>query len=503
MIKSQLICLISSLGLLLLSFTTVSAQSCNVSILINDQTPNGGEVLCSGSGNYILRAEVSLMGVTGDVTGIEYTWFLNGEEVASFTNDPTYERPLNAGTGGNFTVTAAVMRNAMPDVVCSSGAVAVVILNSGSAPNLDFTPAEPIIECGQSGELLTAISSELTNEQLESVVWRFGGATGQIMGTGRTHLATESGTYRAEYDPPACRPLAFRERFVDAEDAPTANIVSDNNRTEFTSCIDAIVLDGSNSISGLEGDNTLFYTWSGPQGFNCGACNTATIEADLPGIYSLTVRNADQCTDGETFTIGVDDNLEFLITSQNQVFAFGDSVNFELETNPALGLADDCFVDWLVVDTTNIDSAIPIDMFQEGELVDLGLVKLENPNVQGQIILEVNGACNYCEASPTTITITIQPQAPTSDNLIIPELFSPNGDGINDEWNIRGKTGFIDLGNYDVKIYNRSGCEVYSGTLDIPWTGAEHTNAEYFYIIQNRVEAGEVYKGAVLLIGRQ
>jgi len=62
---------------------------------------------------------------------------------------------------------------------------------------------------------------------------------------------------------------------------------------------------------------------------------------------------------------------------------------------------------------------------------------------------------------------------------IIPNVFTPNGDGMNDVLEFSG----IDPGaDYSIKIYNRWGQEVYQGTdVAAYWNGGGHDAGTYFY----------------------
>lgn len=53
--------------------------------------------------------------------------------------------------------------------------------------------------------------------------------------------------------------------------------------------------------------------------------------------------------------------------------------------------------------------------------------------------------------------------------LVIPNVFSPNGDGVNDNWDIAGLRG---IANCSVQIFNRWGQQVYnSHGYSVPWDG--------------------------------
>nr|WP_320119652.1 gliding motility-associated C-terminal domain-containing protein [uncultured Marinifilum sp.] len=86
------------------------------------------------------------------------------------------------------------------------------------------------------------------------------------------------------------------------------------------------------------------------------------------------------------------------------------------------------------------------------------------------------------------------------DGLFIPQVITPNGDGKNDFFVIRG---IQQIGNIEFMVFNRTGMEVYK-TLDYKndWNGFTKDGKQlmmgtYFYIV--RLESGKVYKGSIVI----
>lgn len=82
-----------------------------------------------------------------------------------------------------------------------------------------------------------------------------------------------------------------------------------------------------------------------------------------------------------------------------------------------------------------------------------------------------DGGVRYCEGKEVKITVWVVPEFRCREVFLeIPEAFSPNGDGINDVWNITGKESWPDI---QVTIYNRWGQAVWkSGRgYHVPWDG--------------------------------
>ena len=102
----------------------------------------------------------------------------------------------------------------------------------------------------------------------------------------------------------------------------------------------------------------------------------------------------------------------------------------------------------------------------------------------GQYLITVSGgvAPNYTFAYVNGI-LTIKPVP--SAKIIIPNTFTPNGDGINDTWDINNLNIHS---NITVEIMNRYGTRVYfSNNYSAPWdgkyNGAKVPNGTYYYII--------------------
>lgn len=98
----------------------------------------------------------------------------------------------------------------------------------------------------------------------------------------------------------------------------------------------------------------------------------------------------------------------------------------------------------------------------------------------GQYPISASGA-----ASPNYTITYITGVLTVNPGPFIPNAFTPNGDGINDTWNIKN----IDFyPNCTVMIFNRWGQNVYSSIgYGIPWDGTYHGSAlptaTYYYII--------------------
>jgi gliding motility-associated-like protein len=74
-------------------------------------------------------------------------------------------------------------------------------------------------------------------------------------------------------------------------------------------------------------------------------------------------------------------------------------------------------------------------------------------------------------------------------NVIVPNAFSPNGDGINDNWQIRGLSSYPDA---VLQVFNRYGQELYeTKSYQVPWNGSYKGTplpvGTYYYVIDLKI----------------
>ncbi|WP_185965949.1 gliding motility-associated C-terminal domain-containing protein [Flavobacterium sp. ZT3R18] len=97
-----------------------------------------------------------------------------------------------------------------------------------------------------------------------------------------------------------------------------------------------------------------------------------------------------------------------------------------------------------------------------------------------------------CTSSPLVVTVSLTDCTATPENFFIPDGFSPNGDGVNETFQI------IDIEflfpNYNLEIFNRYGNILFKGDINKPaWDGKSSNSGfmngdaptgVYFYVIQ-------------------
>ncbi|MCB0479522.1 MAG: gliding motility-associated C-terminal domain-containing protein [Crocinitomicaceae bacterium] len=111
--------------------------------------------------------------------------------------------------------------------------------------------------------------------------------------------------------------------------------------------------------------------------------------------------------------------------------------------------------------------------------------------------MSTNGCMNW-----DTLTVTVLPPVPPQDSIVITNLITANGDGINDTWAI---TDVNLLPGTQVKVWNLYGQEVYTNDSyqndwDGSYKGGKLPNGTYFYWVRLGVYDSE-HKGTVTIAG--
>jgi len=222
------------------------------------------------------------------------------------------------------------------------------------------------------------------------------------------------------------------------------------------------------------------------------------------GTYLLEVqeRSADGCSgpkrSGLVFVnprpeiiVSVKDSLicdgqSFIITVRNPGALTWGQWGYDLIVEPDAGISGN------IVNSIHTSPANLCDtLYNNGKEI--------NKVVYGFLPVIVNDdGVRYCEGKEVKITVWVFPGFRCREVFLeIPEAFSPNGDGINDVWNITGKESWPDI---EVTIYNRWGQAVWkSGRgYPVPWdgrgSGKELPVDSYHYVIR-------LYNGSKLIFG--
>lgn len=266
-------------------------------------------------------------------------------------------------------------------------------------------------------------------------------------------LLDQPGSYRVSLSYKGCTVMS--EPYIFAYDPPlevtleksTLSTLCPSESLEITSAV-------SGNLNGLQ------YLWS------TGA-NTPSITVNNGGIYQLTVTNARGCS----------------AVAEMEVAVFPDLPSFTLP---------DTVICLMEEEKVRIEAPTGFVSYRwNGQESLQHWMEIDAPGYYELLVTDSNG----CTA---VHTFNVRPYC---DNILIPNIFSPNGDGINDTWNILGLEGETDA---HIRIFSRSGqliidtwnvSPAWDGTVN----GSPAPEGAYYYIIERPQEKQQL-KGSLTLI---
>ncbi|MFN6037393.1 MAG: gliding motility-associated C-terminal domain-containing protein, partial [Bacteroidota bacterium] len=208
---------------------------------------------------------------------------------------------------------------------------------------------------------------------------------------------------------------------------------------------------------GATGSNGYSYSWSGPNSFSSSQQNPSN-QVNTAGTYSLSATNPQNgCISNLTINIyqGVDPIVGFTSNPTSGVAPL--IVQFTNTSTSGFSGYQWSFGD----NSANSNQVNPSNIYNQPGTYTVQLVGLT-----------ANNNCN----DTTFATIVVFPEA----SILIPNIFSPNGDGTNEFFFITS-TGLKEL---QVDIYDRWGLKV--GEINGPngyWDGTNSSEGTYFYIL--------------------
>lgn len=237
----------------------------------------------------------------------------------------------------------------------------------------------------------------------------------------------------------------------------------------YTWWVDGNVMSGYN-------DSEFIYTWSSSK------------------TYLLEVQelSADGCPgpkkSGQVF---VNPQPEIQISASDSMICSGESVNVSIQ-NPS-GLFWGKWIYDLIVEpevrisgnTSSGTYTSPADLHETLFNYDMEMRKVVYRFIP-RIVTDYGD--RVCEGEEVKITVWVNPGFRCREAFPeIPDAFSPNGDGINDVWNIIGKDSYPDI---EVTVYNRWGQTVWKSVrgYPVPWDGRSRSEDlpvdSYHYAIE-------------------
>ena len=224
---------------------------------------------------------------------------------------------------------------------------------------------------------------------------------------------------------------------------------------------DSIVLDAGAGFS--------FYTWSNGE-------NTQTITVKQPGRYEVTVIGQNECVAKDSVDVEVSPLPEFYIIPGNLFCPGGQT-------------------------TLSIPSGFSSVLWSSSETSDSIIVSNEG---------SYSVSAQSTDGCPVSAAIDVLYASCGDKDLWIPNAFSPNGDGINDVFMVRGNPSTVTIEK--MVIYNRLGNKVFESNNGLPndtaagWDGqykgqlAQVDSYAYYVLVKLANGIKKEIKGSLTLI---
>ncbi len=196
---------------------------------------------------------------------------------------------------------------------------------------------------------------------------------------------------------------------------------------------------GTATVSASGGTGTLNYSWSG------GGATSTTINNLPVGTYTVSVSDANSCTVTATGTV--------VTTGTPVANAGAGAVILQGGTATLNGSGNGVSHVWTPPTTLTCDTCF---------------ITVASPIQTTTYTLTVTDS-NGCKATDT-VTVFVEIPCPTDKDLVVPNAFSPNGDGYNDEFCLQGWNYCIT--QFQIMIFDRWGEKVFqSSDSGFCWDG--------------------------------
>jgi gliding motility-associated-like protein len=363
-----------------------------------------------------LSCNVLIVTLTGNSTtgpNIIYNWTTPDGRIVG----PTDGISIQANLTGEYNIVVRDTSNG-----CQATDRAMVFIDTAVAV-ITLTPGDTI-DCNTP---VSTVTSTITGNASD-YTYTWSTVDGTIVGsaTGQSIQASQGGTYTLtiQNTQNGCQDsgdavLEESDEIIDAVTASTTNVVchGDNN--------------GTITVSGVSGGIPPYtYAWSG-------TAQTGTSLVNLgPGVYTLTVSDNNGCSFIEAYEV-IEPAQVTINVGPDMTVRAQDSVIISMITNVTQGATGS--LSWTNSAGTLNCPGCPTIQF----------IASTSTTITAMIV-DTSG----CDASDSMRLTVVVPKI-----FYIPNVFSPNGDGVNDYFTIYGRFNLVNIGY--LRIFDRWGNQVF------------------------------------------
>jgi gliding motility-associated-like protein/uncharacterized repeat protein (TIGR01451 family) len=285
----------------------------------------------------------------------------------------------------------------------------------------------------------------------------------------------------------------------------TVTITQGQSATLNAASVNGVVFQWLKNGAFISGANKAKYVVTTAGNFQVMSTNADNCTSELSNpvtvnvIPAVTPQNADMAInitsvltsksmdDPFNYTIMIKNNGPIIATDVSVLDHLPDEVKFQGMAPPAKGTAE--------YDDFNKNLTWKIPQMDIGETASL--VFTVKPLKMGVIN---NSTTVSSETTDTNMANNIAATSDVLNGLTIPNVFTPNGDGVNDTFEIPGLEAYS---ANELNVMNRWGAMVYQKKgYKNEWTGQGLNEGTYFYLLKVQTATGkwDVYKGYITLL---
>ena len=413
--------------------------------VIANATPPPNQVLCGAPYNVTFSA--------GNPAPPNNYWdFGDLLGTAVDDNNPTYTYQDT----GSYIVMYVAIDSASCNIADTAYFTVTVLLNDSLSATFNFPPPNP---CADS----MLVQLDFTGSGADSLFWNMGDGTTFENDTSITYYYTTPGNYIITFEAYDTLCNNFFTIIDSVDFNPVLTSVNAVAPPPILLCSTPYVVNFTGNIPSSPNSYWDF-------GDGVGTDTTANPSYTYAAAGNFTVMYV--AIDSSTCNIA--DTVYF-----NVVLTVAPTFSATLDFDPPPPCSTDSFLVELLFTGTGADSLI-WDLGDGNQIINNNAVSYlyNNAGTYSITMTAYNFLCNFISTIENEVTFT-EFQGTES---IIPNVFTPNADGMNDKLEF---TGIDQSAEYSVKIFNRWGLQVYEGTDALAhWDGAGHEEGTYFYILK-------------------